>query len=658
MADADGSSAIAPRKAALQRGFQLAGWTVEPERNRLFRNGTERFIESKVMDLLVALAAADGRTLSKDDLLESVWKGTVVVEGVIYRTVAELRAALDDDARAPTVVENIPKRGYRLLATVAPLAAERIPVAIKSVGRRGQRYWLTVLVGIAAVVTGYGVWTLSRHETAAQPITAAIDPAPANGAENSTAIAVLPFQDFSATASPPWFSEGVSDEIIHSLANVSGLRVMSRTSSFAVARQHATVAEIRRQLNVGAVLEGSVRAEGDRIRVTAQLIDARNQLHLWSKVYDQSHEDVFAIEQDIAQSIAHALLGMLRPTGEPTYVMAKKPYANFDAYRLYLEARFLCYERNAASLRRALALLDQAVDLDPSFAQAFALRANALYVATFYTELTFDAMAPRARADAARALELDPNNAEAYLALGSLENRPAHAAEFIAALRKAVSLAPNDSQARQRLGERLLALGYINEAAREIEAAVRSDPLAGPTRTVQALVKVIHGDIDGARHNTALATQLGSPRAGLIEAMIRLERGDADGALTARMSSSTAMQRYTRHLQPVYAAARPGGDAAKAVAALAAAPATEKSKEGQFYYEYAIIGRIDLALNALAHLDGHQGAWGELWLPELAPLRRDPGFVDAMTKLGVVSYWREHGWPDYCAPQGERLVCR
>ena len=96
MADADGSSAIAPRKAALQRGFQLAGWTVEPERNRLFRNGTERFIESKVMDLLVALAAADGRTLSKDDLLESVWKGTVVVEGVIYRTVAELRAALDD----------------------------------------------------------------------------------------------------------------------------------------------------------------------------------------------------------------------------------------------------------------------------------------------------------------------------------------------------------------------------------------------------------------------------------------------------------------------------------------------------------------------------------------------------------------------------------
>ena len=250
---------VGPRASEIRIG----DWRVHPARNQISDERTTRRLEPQAMDLLVFLAASGGRVVSKDAIIEAVWDGRFIAEATLTRSVSELRRVLGDTGHQRRYIETIPKRGYRLIARVAPGAVDPVP--------------------------------------GSAPSTASAD-APAE----PPSLVVLPFQNL-GPEDDGYFCDGLTEEITNVLTHMPGLRVISRTSAFVARRQGGDVAAIGRRLGVTHVIEGSSRRAGGRIRVTAQLIRAFDQAHVWSERYDRLDADVFAIQDDIAEGIARRL---------------------------------------------------------------------------------------------------------------------------------------------------------------------------------------------------------------------------------------------------------------------------------------------------------------------------------------------------------------
>jgi TolB-like protein/DNA-binding winged helix-turn-helix (wHTH) protein len=640
--------------ADLKRGFRLGQWLVEPNLNRVSADSREKRLEGKVMQVLVMLASRPGELVTKGELLEGVWSDVVVVEGVVKRCIAELREALEDDARSPRFIETIARKGYRLLAPVEPVqpraehrpSVSPPPSTARPASARAR--WGLVALGVIAVALG-AWWQVVRPNDGEPPATAP---------PTASSVAVLPFEYFSADATRAWLAPGLSEEVIHSLANVRGLRVAARTSSFAFSATTATVPEIARALNVDAVLEGSIRVEESDIRVTAQLIDARTGLHIWSRNYDRDLADLFAVQDEIARHVAETLRGVLAAHGEVNYVSRIPPTRDFDAYSLYLDALSSWRERSAEAHRRAADKLRAAIALDPNFAAAHALLANVYWTMVFYAGMSYEEMAGLARAAAEEARRLDPDDSLALTVLGSLARTRFDWDDATALLVAAIAADPSNSTARQRYAELLFVQGYLRRGVEEIEATVRIDPLAASARSVRAVGAVFTGDYDGALARAAETRALGSPRAGQIESWVYVARGELDRARTSRLESAATMERWSEHIEPVYAAVTDRARLPGALATLAAAPEAAARMDGFFFYEYAILGEVEAAVAALARLEGNTDTPMMIWLPELAPLRQAPGFVATMQRIGLVDYWLANGMPDLCEQRSGQVVCR
>ena len=378
-------------------GFRLGPWLVEPSLNRISSESADLRIEGKAMDVLVVLASQPKELVTKEQLLERVWPDVVVVEGVIKRCIAQLREALGDDAHEPRFIETIARKGYRLLVAVEPLAAAPSPpeptagpTIEPSVAQPRSMPMRAALLAAAIVVAAVMlvvVWQLAQRGAGAS-----------STVPDSTSIAVMPFEYFGDDSSKAWLASGLSEEIIHSLANVRELRVAARTSSFAFRAGTATVPEIARQLNVGAVLEGSVRMNGDDIRVTAQLIDARTGLHVWSHVFDRDVEALFAVQDEIARNVTESLVGTSTASDSAGYVSRQPPTQSFEAYALYLDALSLWRERSAESTppRRGSVAGGDRISTR-RFARAHSLLGNVYHTMIFYAGLQYEEMVPLAQ---------------------------------------------------------------------------------------------------------------------------------------------------------------------------------------------------------------------------------------------------------------------
>ncbi|HET6363175.1 MAG TPA: adenylate/guanylate cyclase domain-containing protein [Gemmatimonadota bacterium] len=289
-------------------------------------------------------------------------------------------------------------------------------------------------------------------------------------------IAVLPFINLSSDPENEYFSDGITEEILNALVKVSDLKVASRTSSFAFKGHHGDVQEIAEKLKVATVLEGSVRKAGNRVRITGQLIGAADGYHLWSETYDRQLEDIFAIQDDIAQSIVTALKATLAVDEGEKLVTATTD--SLEAYTLYLKGRFAFNKFTEEGLRRSLELYAEALEESPDYARAWA------GIADSWMNLADDWVAPEVayvggKEAAARALELDPDLAEANTALGKVYTW--YDWDFIRgelALRRAVASNPNYTDAHWALGTLLPAVGRLDEGIREMRAAQKLDPLS------------------------------------------------------------------------------------------------------------------------------------------------------------------------------------
>jgi len=364
------------------------------------------------------------------------------------------------------------------IALVIAWAFELTPEGIKrtedvdlAASARQPRKYTWIFVVILGAALSVGLFFTGRY-TGRTTTSAAGTELPAKS------IAVLPFESLSEDKSNAYFAEGVQDEILTRLAKVADLKVISRTSTQHFKSAPDNLPQIAKQLGVTNILEGSVQKANDQVRVNVQLINALADAHLWAETYDRKLTDIFAVESDIAKTIAETLQAKL--TGSEETAMSKKPTANPEAYELYLKGRFFWNKRTAADLRKSIEYFNQAIAKDPGYAQAYAALAQSWKLLPAFNGGAPNDCFPQAEAAARKALALDDTSSTAHAALASLKglngfDYPGAIAEY----ERTLQLNPNDATERQWFANDALAnVGQTEREIAELKRAVELDPLS------------------------------------------------------------------------------------------------------------------------------------------------------------------------------------
>ena len=453
--------------------LRIGAWQVHPAEGLLVRDGEQRRIQPKVMDVLLCLAEQPGELLSREDILRAVWGERAVSDEPLTRCIAELRAAFDDKAGDPQYIETLPKRGYRLIAPVEPLA-EGGPESARESAHRP--WWPAAVLVVLALIVGLGgAWWLARDP----PVDPGSAPAPAPGEQHGPPmLAVLPFVNLSGDEGQEFLSDGLTETLTQVLARDPELRVIARTTAFSFKNAALDVREIADRLDADAVLEGSLQRDGEMLRVTAQLVDAESGTHLWAEAFDRPFDSIFAVQDEIAAEVSDALRGTLLP--QATQGFGARSSAAWVWYARGLAA---LKERTTPSLSRSIDLFRRALEQDPSFALAWLALGDAIVVNQWYADEALHPALDEAEAAVRTALELDPGLAGAHSMIGAIEFRRGNYEASEAALRKAVSLAPHDADAWFRYGTLLNDTGRPAEALEKHRRAAELDPLAPVVHT-------------------------------------------------------------------------------------------------------------------------------------------------------------------------------
>src|SRR5437764_766038 len=452
----------------------------------------------------------------------------------------------------------------------------------KSIARRTGRKIVAVTIALAVVAAALFVYQVVRSRSTSTPQnTASAARTEAPTVPPNKSIAVLPFDNLSRDPDNAYVCEGVQDEILTRLAKVSDLKVVSRTSTQHFKSSPDNLPQIAKQLGVVHVLEGSVKKSNDQVRVNVQLINALTDAHLWAETFDRKLTDIFAVESEIAKTIADTLQAKL--TGSEKQMMAAQPTNNTEAYELYHKGKSLWEKRSGDNIPKAIAYYEQAIARDPNYGLAYAGLAKAYILLPFYTGADRLGATSKAKEAALKALRLDSNLAEAHGALGKVLFSEIDLAGAMREYKRAIELNPNDATAHHWFGnETLPALGRFKEAIAEGKRAIELDPLStvinvdlGVTlyyahRYDQAemqmrksleidptsfyahynlgIVLQLKGDLSGAIADYEKAKQLSdNPLASTLCAQAKAQAGDKDAAL--RMLSD--LDKMSQHREVV-----------------------------------------------------------------------------------------------------------
>src|SRR2546423_4059175 len=356
-----------------------------------------------------------------------------------------------------------------------PEGIKRTEIADTMPVMAGQKkhVWIYVIVvgaAISVAIFFLGRYTAQSREGGRSPASSSELPA--------KSIAVLPFDNLSRDPDNAFFAEGVQDEILTRLAKVADLKVIARTSTQKFKSAPTDLRDVAKQLDVTNILEGSVQKVNDQVRVNVQLINALSNAHLWAETYDRKLTDIFAVETDIAKTIADTLQAKL--TGSENQMMAAQSTSDTAAYELYHKGRSLWEKRSGDNIPKAIAFYEQAIARDPNYALAYAGLSDAFILAPFYAGADRRESYSKAKEAALKALRLDPNLAEAHLALGKvLFFSEIDLAGATREYKRAIELKPNDATAHHWFGnDTLTALGRFDEAIAEGRRAIELDPLS------------------------------------------------------------------------------------------------------------------------------------------------------------------------------------
>src|SRR5438093_2871001 len=520
------------------------------------------------------------------------------------------------------------------IALIIAWAFEATPEGIKrtkAADATGQRSrggaWIyIVLIGVALSV---GLFFVGRY-TAGR---ATPPPSEATAAIPEKSIAVLPLLNESVDPKDEYFSDGLSEELIAALAQISGLKVIGRSSSFRFKDRKEEPKTIGEKLGVSTLLEGTVRKQGERVRIVAELVNAADGIELWARTFDRELKDIFAVQEEIARAVAESLKVTLLGSEEKSTQMASN---SVEAHNAYLQAHFHFQRRNVEDYRKAITYFDQAIQLDPNYALAYAERSE---VWTMIGDLTGQRATayPKARSDAEKAVEIAPVLAEAHAALGWVRFFGEWKfAEGLSELNRAKELSPANPTANDLLARVIVYLGRIDEAERQARQAVELDPLSVATQFNLGRVLFIAGKLDEADAAGRKVAEL-QPSASSShrwQVLVAVQRGDGETALReAQLEPDDGFRPFELALAHYVRGDRKAADAA--LAELVA-----NSRNGLAYQiaqAYAVRGEIEKAFDWLQiSFDNHDGGTLSLGVdPLLRGLHDDPRYKNLLAKLGL-----------------------
>ena len=434
----------------------------------LWKRGRKLPIQGLPIQLLTILAGQPNEMVTREELRERLWRGDTFVDfdHSLHNAIAKLREALGDDAANPRFIETLPRRGYRFVAPVESAGTAPLPATVKSA--RGK-FWLTAAAAVAILVpvllVAFDVAGLRSRWVS-------------HGAAGRIgALAVLPLKNLSNDPEQDYFAEGLTEALITDLGKIGGLQVISRTSVMRYRETTKLLPEIARELQVDALVEGTVARSGNRVRITANLVRASPEQHLWAQSYERDLHDVLRLQDDVARAIADEIRVTLTPQEQSR--LASSGSVDPEVYERYLKGRYFWNRRAEADLRKAIDYFQQAIDRDARYGPAYAGLADA-YITLGYLDLLppWEADA-KAKAAALQALAIDETLAEAHTSLAAALqylDRDWQGAER--EFQRAIALNPSYATAHQWYAQLLAQRGRIQESLEESIRAQRLDPLS------------------------------------------------------------------------------------------------------------------------------------------------------------------------------------
>jgi len=449
---------------------------------------------------------------------------------------------------------------------------------------------------------------------------------PARTVSAPASIAVLPFVNMSSDKESDYFSDGITEELINALAHVKGLRVTSRTAVFALRGKNLGIRELGEELKVGTLLEGSVRREGNALRITAQLIGVSDGYHLWSNTYDRELKGIFAVEDEIARSIAAAL--------QRTLVGVKAPTTDLKAHDLYLKGRYFWNKRTGEGLRRSVVFFEDAIRHDPNYALAYCGLADALALRVEYDNGRPSEVLPKAKEAALRALQLDPGLGEAHAALGNIALFQNDWTASLAENHKALEVNPNYMMAQKWIGNTLMFTGHQEEARVAFERALQMDPTSliassnvGETyfferdypKAIEQLSKTLEMDPEFQQARIDLARAYSS-QGKHTEALAQVDRLHLVAATVRELLRATVLARADRREEALGLARD-----------LEARSAREPLDPVAFAAVWIALGDHDKALALLGRACANHEWMSDVKIaPEMDPVRADPRYHEVL----------------------------
>jgi TolB-like protein/DNA-binding winged helix-turn-helix (wHTH) protein/Flp pilus assembly protein TadD len=610
-------------------------------------------VQQQPLKLLKFLLEHPGEVVTREELRSRLWPGESFgdFDQAVNAAIAKLRSALGDSADNPRFIETIPKHGYRFIAEVVQEYAEIKPgaeppglpeqlkpeivspllssIPTESTGR-GNRIgiWVAVAASLVLVAAALMFWKYRSTTVSAAKI---------------RSLAVLPLENLSGDPSQDYFADGMTDELITDLAQIRALRVISRTSVMMYKGTHKTLPQIAHDLNVDAVVEGSVVRSGNRIRITAQLIRASADEHLWAESYEDDMRDTLALQNKVASSIAQQIRIELTP--QERGVLGSAKMVDPEAYEDYLRGRFFWNKRTADGLSRAVEYFNQATKKDPHYAQAYSGLADtyALLGDWQYAAMTATEALPKAKAAATRALDLDNSLSEAHTSLAfTLDAFDWDLKSAGQEFKRAIELNPGYATAHHWYAWHLALLARYDEAIEEMRKAQSLDPLSliinadlaellviahRSDESIQQSLRTIEMDPNFAMAHNQLAQAYLANRA----------PGKAIPELKRAIDLSGGSPTCTANLARAYVAA---GDSSKALELIS--ELKERSGPGfshapEIASIYAALGDKNQAMNWLEKGAAEKFNPGVLIRPGFDSLRSDPRFQRLLHRVGLPS---------------------
>jgi TolB-like protein/Tfp pilus assembly protein PilF len=559
--------------------FQVGAWLARPGTNCVVRKGRAHHVTPKAMDVLVCLAKRHGEVVLKAEIFQEVWAGAFVSDDALTRCIVELRRVFRETAQQPAIIETVAKRGYRIAAPVS---------------------W------------GSGT-----------PI---------------QSIAVLPLMNLSGDAGQEYFADGMTEILTSNLSKLGKLRVISRTSAMTYKGSRKPLCAIARELNVDALVEGSVLRLGKRVRIVAQLIDGSTDAHLWAETYERDFEDVLRLEADLAEGIARQI--KVAVSNEENACLAYQPRIKPEAYEAYLKGMFHLSKFTGEGFHQGISYLEQAATKDP--ADPFAHASLALGYCIMGHDRFPDALV-RGKTAALKSLELGGPLAEAYLALGMAElysdwDLPSAGQE----LQRALELKPNLAEARRNYSWYLRLIERPQEGLAEMKRAEELEPLVPLFPADLAWQYFEEGQLDAAMAEARKSIELNPNFAeGLtVAGWVCAEWGHLDEALGEHLKAAAADTAWSWPLGRTYALMGRGDDARRIAAELGKAPGA--MDQWGLAVIYTALGEKDEAFRWLVAAEHSRFSWMP-WIFDFSrrnsdlftPLRGDRRFEDLIRRIGV-----------------------